>query len=164
MIDIKLLRLAPHVEGLVTSAIRCCQEEFEKLGRVAPIVLFVKNGKLGMMPLTVRPATKDFISIIIQSLRKDCDAVLFAYEAWVSSVKADTKDIEAVKEKVRKMSKNGPSPSQDPNREEEVLTSLYIGERTIMLGATIHRNPTKLGEFRLVIDSKVGDLVSGRFG
>lgn len=77
----------------------------------------------------------------IRYLRETHPIVSMVSEIWVSHCKGDENPYKKMK------------PSQDPNRQEMVMITLWQGTRTVWFAADITRNPDKLGEFTVRFDT-----------
>jgi hypothetical protein len=152
-IDYASLDLPAEATALTRWATNVGRKEFKQYGRVTPVILFIKDKNVGVMPIpTLAPAMKDKVAAIIANLRQDCEAVIFMFESWVSSYPlgtplADTR-----------------LPRDDPNRTEAVMANLHVrGGVNLTFRADIKRNPTKLKDFRVMLDSRKGERMEGRF-
>jgi len=126
----------------------------------APGAMFVKQGKLGIMltefPDELGSKPKDAFAAMIRNLRRDCDAVAFVSEMWMAKYrdkkKADFKSGDYVR------------PTDHPDRQECCMVILYVGNRKLMFIAFIHRNPTRVDDWILHLDSAKEDQgIEGRF-
>lgn len=118
--------------NLLEHAQRAARLTFEARGKLIPIITFIKGGKTGIavVPFMANESDKHQVSVLLQVLRKDCEAVTFTVESWLGhnlNVK----------------------PRNDPNRTECILLSLFcLGEPTKVWTAEITRNPTTLGPWK----------------
>lgn len=124
-----------------------------------PRVVFLKQGQLGIMGTQFiekyNGADKDAWAEMLNNLRTNCEAVVFSHEAWFSQYegKHSTSDWQDL-----------PRPSEDLNRKEAAMVTLYIHERSIHFFAEIHRNPNRLDKWKVMMDSaEDGVKMEGRF-
>jgi len=120
-------------------------------------IAFTKGGKKSVIAtqflIKERGKDKDAFADILADLRRDCDAVCFYCEAWLS--KPMKKDYE---------SGNFLPPSEDPDRTECAIAQLYVKDRTIAFQANIQRDPGRLEDWQMMIDTAIeGQTMEGRF-
>lgn len=138
---------------LIYTAVDGARTIFNRGRQIAPMVLFRKHGKVGIMAVSQfdNGKDKDVVAVVLGQLRQDSDAVAFVSEVWLRQT-ADPNDIKL--------------PSTDPKRTEAVNVCVYVRERTLCIMADITRHPDRLGPFEVRIDTAnpdTGRPLGGRF-
>jgi len=121
-----------------------------------PTVTFTKGGRRGILATRFLTSENDrdkdaFADIVVQ-LRRDCEAVCFYMEAWVSNLNREQYD-----------SGKYLQPSKDPKRKEAAIVNLYVKDRTVAFQAGIKREPNGLTDWEVMIDTAKGETMDGRF-
>lgn len=90
---------------------------------VEPVILFMREGSAGglQLPTGIEPKEKwrEMMRLIMKWMADFSDAFCFVTEVWTSSVPKDTPREDYT------------SPSDDPNRKEALLVTLYAKEKQI---------------------------------
>jgi hypothetical protein len=92
--------------------------------------------------LVENSATKEIIRMLMERLVEEdqADFVIFLTEVWMAQVKPD--ELEETMGRV----------SEREDKEEAVLASVMTKTRQIVLTACITRDPTEVGEFKVISD------------
>lgn len=142
-LDEFLLTVSEEKGGIVNGMIKVAIQFFGEEHEVPPAVCAFAEGHTPLVfPAVHRnDVEKQVVWAFLRFLRETHPTVILVSEIWASKCDKD--------QDYKKM----PRPSQDPNREEMVMINFWDEERTVVIASDITRNPDKLGEFTVRIDS-----------
>jgi len=138
-----LLTVSEEARKSVEAMIDGARHFWEQKQEIPPAVSVVSpDGEPNVFPAIHRnDVEKACVWAFIRFLRATHPVVLLISEIWASEVKKE-EDV-----------KSRPRPSEDPNRTELVMITLWEGDRTLWISADINRNPDTLGEFLVRMDT-----------
>lgn len=153
-----MLTVSEYARKSVESAIEGARHFFDESGEIPPAITCVdENDDPHVYPAVHRnDVEKQCAWAFLRFLRETHPIVLLISEVWVSTCGKD-EDL-----------RDRPRPSQDPKRKELCMISLWDGKRSLWIAADITRNPNKLGEFTVRLDSNdedcsvTGELAKGK--
>jgi hypothetical protein len=122
---------------------------------VTPQGWFLKNGRSGLIFAPLRnDLDKDKFAGVLRNLRRDCEVVVFGFEAWTS--RYDKRDYDQG---------HYVPPRLDPDRTEACLINVWLRDgRSLIFNAAITRKPKPtFSAWELASDSAKGQTTEGRF-
>ena len=138
--------LLPDARNLAEGVMAGARQGFNKDGQVNPCAFFVTTGgDPGIVAIPeLTDSTKPSVWAMVGQLRKTHPIVAFISEVWM-----------ALCDKTN-MNPDGSlkvMPRNNPNRTECLMLVLWQGPRYISFTAEITRNPTHLGDWKVMFDS-----------
>lgn len=129
------------IEGAMAGSKYFFQEE----GEVPSVIIgYTGQGEPRPYPAIHRNAAeKQIVWAFLRFVRRTHPITVMVTEAWISMLHGKDVDPE-----------HYIPPSQDPNRLEAVLITVWERDRHLMISAPITRNPNRLGEFKVRLDSR----------
>ncbi len=139
-----LLPDARKLAGVILKQSRFC---FETDGEVLPCAFFVTaDGQPSIVGVPeLSDETKPSVWAMVAHLRRTHPITAFVSEVWVAHCDKSNMNPDGT---VKVM------PRNDPNKTECIMIVLWQGKRHVSFTADITRNPTNLGEWKVMFDSE----------
>ena len=128
--------------AVLNTALEGAKHCFAKEGECIPVIIAVpEHGDPHVFKAAHRnDQEKEIVWAQLRMLRATHPVVALVNEIWMAKAPPGCDE------------NHLPRPSECDDREEAVMISLWIGKRTIVIKADIHRNPNSLGEFETFSD------------
>jgi len=134
--------LPPSPQELARHVIEFSSEEMSGTGKIKPVLFAEKpDGKRASFDVSawMSDESKQVLWEGVRAARRSCPVVGLITEVWLSECKDRKWD--------------GVMPRDRADRKEAALFNLWQGRRVVTLIADILRDPSRLGEWRVLFDS-----------
>lgn len=145
-LDDTINTLLPDSQKLVQVILKASRRFFEEDQHVAPAAFAINaEGNLDVTDITeMSDQTKPQIWSFVRQLRQSHPIVAFISEVWTAKV--DPQDVNP-DGTVKVM------PQDHPDKREQVLLTLWQGDRHVSFAAEIKRSPNRLDPWEVMFDS-----------